>query len=292
MTDFHHLTHETLDWKQLWLNARKQKGWSSKGASEWDKKAPSFAARNRTSPFIDLLLTHIPITPEMTVLDVGCGPGNLALPLAEKCHFVTAIDFSGKMLEILAAEAQSRNIDNIAVRRCAWEDDWSSVGISPHDVTIASRSLSVDDLQAAIAKLDNFARQYVFIADRINPTPFAPEAFSAVGRPFQPGPDYIYTLNILYTMGIHPHVTILQPESDSTFQDLDQAYLTYSWMLKDLDAKEEKLLKQFLLKQANCNSNGTISIPRQHPLRWALIWWKKTVETESTSKRHTVEKIS
>ena len=292
MTDFHDLTHATLDWKQLWQNARRQKGWSSKGATEWNKKAPSFAARNRTSPFIDLLLTHLPVTSELTVLDVGCGPGNLAIPLAGRSRSVTALDFSEKMLEILVAETQAKNITNVTAKRCAWEDDWHALGVLPHDIAIASRSLAVDDLTAAIAKLDAFARRYVFIADRITPTPFAPEAFAAVGRPFHSGPDYIYTLNILYTMGIHPNVTILQPESDFSFQDLDQAFLTYSWMIKDLNSKEEQQLKQFLLKQASPNPDGTISIRRQNPLRWALIWWEKAIETDTISKRNTPERSS
>jgi len=292
MTGYHDLTHATLDWKQLWQNARRQKGWSSKGATEWDKKAPSFAARNRNSPFIDLLLMHLPVTPEMTVLDVGCGPGNLALPLARKSRSVTALDFSEKMLEILVSEAQVQNITNITAKRCAWEDDWSALGVAAHDIAIASRSLGVDDLPAAIGKLNDFARRYVYIADRITPTPFAPEAFAAVGRPFHSGPDYIYTLNILYTMGIHPNVTILQPEPDFSFQDLDQAFLTYSWMLKDLDSNEEILLKRFLSEQSRPNPDGTISIPRQHPLRWALIWWEKADESETISKRNTPERSS
>lgn len=290
MTDIHNLTHADLDWQQLWQNARRQKGWAGKGSAEWDKKAPSFAARNRTSPFIDLLLTHLPATPAMTILDVGCGPGNLAIPLAGRCRSVTALDFSAKMLEILTTEAQALDITNITARRCAWEDDWHTLGIVPHDIAIASRSLSVDDLPAAIAKLNHFARRYVFIADRITPTPFAPEAFAAVGRPFASGPDYIYTLNILYSMGIHPNVTILQPESDFRFQDLDQAFLTYSWMIKDLSDTEELLLKQFLQQQSRPNSDGTISIPRQHPLRWALIWWEKAAETATHRQRNTPEK--
>lgn len=288
MTDIHNLTHATIDWKQLWQNARQQKGWASKGPAEWDKKAPSFADRNRTSPFIDLLMTHLPIAPEMTVLDVGSGPGTLALPIAKKSRLVTALDFSEKMLELLAIDAKANNITNVTSIKCAWEDDWKDRGVVPHDIAIASRSLNVEDLPAAIAKLDLFAKRYVFIADRITPTPFAPEAFAAVGRPFDSGPDYIYTLNILYSMGIYANVTILQPESNSSYQDLDQAFLTYSWMIKDLIPEEETLLKRFLAENALPNPDGTISIPRQSPLRWALIWWEKSCDADniSSNTRH------
>lgn len=285
MTDISELTHPDIDWEQLWQTARKKKGWASKGAVEWDKKASSFASRNRTSPFIDLLLAHLPLTADLTVLDVGCGPGTLSLPLARRVRGVTALDFSEKMLEILTQEAKEQNVDNITAVNCAWEDDWQEKGIAMHDIAIASRSLSVDNLSEAIAKLDAVAARYVFIADRISPTPFDPDVFQAVGRPFISGPDYIYTLNILYSMGIHPNVTILEPENQFHYQDLEQAFLTYSWMIKELTQDEENKLKLYLQQKALPTADGRIAIPRQTPPRWALIWWAKKDSADATLSR-------
>lgn len=286
MTDHNMFTHEDINWDRLWQNARRKKGWGSKGAEEWDKKAASFAARNRTSPYVELLLRHLPLDSGMTVLDVGCGPGNLTLPLAKHCRRVTALDFSANMLAILEQEARTQHLENVTTHRLAWEDDWQQVPVAPHDLAIASRSLSVDDLRAAIGKLDAHASRYVFIADRISPTPFAPEAFSAVGRPFNSGPDYIYTLNILYSMGIHPNVTILELPPVFTYQDLDQAFLTYSWMIKELSKPEELALKDFLASRATANPDGTIAIARDHHPRWALIWWAKDGVSSTTAGRH------
>lgn len=275
MTNFSDFTHDDINWEQLWQNARRRKGWASKGAAEWDKKAPSFASRNLTSPYTELLLSHLPLAADMTVLDVGCGPGNLTLPIATRVRAVSALDFSQKMLDILAAEAQTQHLRNISVHKCAWEDDWSTLNIPPHDLAIASRSLSVDNLTAAITKLDALATRYVFIADRISPTPFDPEAFHAVGRPFQSGPDYIYTINILYTMGIHANVTLLELDRESTYQDIEQAYFSYSWMIKDLTGKEEERLRRFLERKAVPTADGRLAIRRENPPRWALIWWAK-----------------
>ncbi len=278
MTDFSKLTHADINWQQLWKNARQLKGWASKGASDWDKKAASFSSRNRTSPYNDLILSHLPLTPEMTVLDIGCGPGTLSLPIAKRVQSVTALDFSQNMLGILQTDAKKRHLNNIETYRCAWEDDWSSLGIKPHDIAIASRSLSVDNLQKAITQLNTFATKYVFIADRISPTPFDPEVFSAVGRDFNSGPDYIYTLNILYSLGIHPNVTILELDPEFYYQDLDQAYLTYSWMIKELTVQEEDKLKNYIKTKARTTADGRISIYRKSPPRWALIWWAQKAD--------------
>jgi hypothetical protein len=76
-------------------------------------------------------------------------------------------------------------------------------------------------------------------------------------------------------MGIHPNVTILEPENQFHYQDLEQAFLTYSLMLKDLTEDEEMKLKLYLKQKALPTADGRIAIPRQTPPRWALIWWAK-----------------
>ncbi len=264
-----------IDWSLLWQNARKQKSWSSKGAADWDKKAESFAARNTDSPYCSLLLDKLPLAPDLTVLDMGSGPGTLAIPLAEKVRLVTAVDYSAGMLEVLTRKAHGENIANIRTILGAWEDDWQQLGIGQHDIAIASRSLAVEDLADALRKLNAIARQYVFIADRISPTPFDPGAFAAVGREFQSGPDYIYTINILYSLGIHPCIDILHLERDTVFADMDEAVQAYGWMLKDLTAVEEDALRHYLSTRIIHTAGRQITIRREHPPRWALIWWEK-----------------
>jgi SAM-dependent methyltransferase len=275
MTNFAELTYADIDWNQMWQNARRKKGWASKGSKEWDKKSASFAARNSRSLYTDLLLSHLPLSPEMTVLDIGSGPGTLALPISRSVKSVTALDFSAGMLEILHSLAQEQSINNIKAVECAWEDDWQTKGILPHDIAIASRSMAVDNIKEAIDKLNTYANKYVFITDRISPTPFDQELFQALNRPFHSGPDYIYTLNILYSMGIHPNVTILELEKELYFEDLEQAVLSYSWMIKDLTPDEEHLLKEYITRKAVRTGNGNLIIQRTPPPRWALIWWAK-----------------
>ena len=269
-------TYNDINWAQLRANALEAKGWKDKGPGEWDKKAESFAGRNKSATYIDLFLAQLPLDPTMSVLDIGSGPGTLALPIAKRVKNVSAIDFSRGMLDTLKKFALAENINNITCVQCAWEDDWSDKGLLPHDIAIASRSMGVKDLEPALDKINSFAKQYVFLSDRIGATPFDLGAFKALDRPFTLGPDYIYTLNTLYTMGIHPNVTVLELEPEVTYPSMDEAISSFSWMFHDITADELIALKQYIQSKIVSSGSHEITIRKDSPPRWALIWWKKS----------------
>lgn len=267
--------YDDLDWQILWENARKQKSWRRKGPKDWDKKAPSFAVRNRHSAFVNQVLRRIPVGPTSTILDAGAGPGTLALPLAPRVHSVTALDYSKGMLSILHNQARDRKINNITTVLGSWEDDWHDLDLHQHDICIASRSLNVPNLGAALSQLNYFAREAVYLVDRISPTPFDQDAFTALGRPFQSGPDYIFTLNTLYSMGIHPCVDIISLENTTSFPSLSAALESYRWMFHELSPDEERQLETYLTRHSHSDPLGGITLQTAGASRWALIWWRK-----------------
>jgi len=270
-------TYDDLDWHKLWQNARAKKSWTAKKPADWDKKSISFAKRNSASPFVDLVLQHIPVNPDTTVFDGGSGPGTLSLPLANKVKSVTAMDYSKGMLEVLNARTKKQGVTNVRTVLGSWEDDWEALQIKKHDICIACRSLSVNNLTDALAKLDQYAKRAVFVVDRINPTPFDNGAFEAISRPFRSGPDYIYTINTLYSMNIHPNVTIISLGLETQYSDLAAAMESYRWMFKDLTEEEEHILTNYIISNSRTTENGELILKRSHPLRWALIWWEKGV---------------
>jgi len=264
-----------IDWIELRANALAQKGWQEKGPDQWDKKARSFAGRNKSAAYVDLVLSQLPLDPSYNVLDIGSGPGTLAIPMAKKVRSVTAIDFSRGMLDTLEEIAGGENIENIHTVQCAWEDDWQEKGIQVHDIAIASRSMGVKDLVAALDKIDRYGSRYVFLTDRIGSTPFEVGAFAALGRSFAPGPDYIYTLNTLYTMGIYPNVRVLELERDVTYASMEEAVKGYSWMFQDMSAEEGLALERYIGGRIVSSEEGRVVVRRETVPRWALIWWAK-----------------
>ncbi len=273
-----------LDWNLLWKQAKSKKTWKSKKADDWNKKALSFAKRTSTSLYTERFLDLLAPRPEWSVLDAGCGPGTLALPLADSVRRVTGLDFSEKMLEILAKKATERNISNITLHHCAWDDDWQAHGIRPHDVAIASRSLAVSDLKSALIKLTSHARSLVAVTDRVGPGPFDPDAFTAIGRPLSTGPDYIYTVNLLHQMGYLPKIDYIELEKEVYYSDEQEALEGYLWMFRDLDTEERKQLKKYLRSISTLNDDGSVTIYRSRPPIWAFISWTPSRRSIDTAK--------
>ena len=62
---------------------------------------------------VRLLIDMAQIGPENTLLDVACGPGLVACPLAEVARHVTGIDLTPAMIEQAKARQRSRGLTNL-----------------------------------------------------------------------------------------------------------------------------------------------------------------------------------
>lgn len=266
---------ESIDWNSLWSECRQKRSSKNKGQKDWDRKAPSFASRNRASRYIERLIDHIGPVNDQTVLDIGAGPGTLAVPLALRAKHVTAIDFSEKMLEELRREAERNKVENMTTFHAAWEDDWRSIGIPPHDIAVASRSMSVDDLESAIQKINKWALKKVVITDRVGPGPFDPDVFAAVGRAFSPGPDYIYTVNILHRLGIYARIDFIEAEYSAAYGSRQEAVDSCLWMIEEINEEERAAFDEFIDTRLKELNDGTWELARSHTPKWAVISWEK-----------------
>ena len=273
------MIYQDIDFNGLWQEARRRKSWSGKSRADWNKKAESFARRTAHSEYADIFVDRMDPAPEWTVLDVGAGPGTLTLPLARRVRKVTAVDYSSQMLALLKKQAEDEKLVNIDAKEAAWEDDWQDIGIEPHDAVIASRSLAVDDLAVALTKMNQWAKRAVFVTDRVGATPFDPEAFAAVGREFSPGPDYIYTVNILYQLGINARVDFISLPGVRILASRADALSSYSWMFDRLTDGEERKLAAYVDSRLKKNGDGQYRLKLRTPPTWAFIHWEKPQES-------------
>jgi len=263
-----------LDWNKLWKEAKKQKNWKSKKAADWDKKASGFARRTAGSIYINRFLDLLKPQPDWSLLDVGCGPGTLAIPLAEQVKQVSAMDFSRKMLEILERRAIEKGQTNIRTFHCAWQDNWRDLGIKPHDAAIASRSMAVPDLKEALTKLSRHASQLVAVTDRVGHGPLDAAAFHAIGRTINSGPDYIYTVNLLHQIGYLPTVDYIELERELRYADMEEALQSYLWMFRNLTQDEKNRLQKYLQSITSTADDGSVVLQKPQPVVWAFISWQ------------------
>lgn len=270
------LDYHSVDWAALWQQAKKFRANKAKKERDWDSRAQSFARRTASSIYTDRFIDLLAPSPHWTILDVGSGPGTIALPLASHVRHITCIDFSGEMLSILHQRARQQGSANITSCKISWEEDWGRSGIRPHSVVIASRSLAVQDLKAAIQKLCGYATEKVVVTDKVRHGPFDPDAFRALQRPLETGPDYIYTINLLYQMGYHAAVNFIHLSENPIYGSFSDAMTGYTAMFPAITAEEKKQLKKYLQSITTTGDDGQVTVHRKHTPTWAFISWDPT----------------
>lgn len=264
-----------IDWNEVISNKKEIQPKSvSSGPDFWNKRAPSFADHAGKTFYPESFIKIMNPDPSWTVLDMGCGGGTLAIPMAERVRRVTAVDFSVKMLEILNSEAGKRGIKNIETIHASWEDYWDESGIGIYDVAIASRSLAVDDISTALIKLDKAARKKVIISTVVGDGPFDRKMLEAVGRERSAGIDYIYFYNLLYQMGILANINLITEDRNNTFGNIEEALESVRWMFQEMTPEEEVKLKKYL-EDHLIERDSRLLLDYKKKSTWAVIWWDK-----------------
>jgi SAM-dependent methyltransferase len=260
------------DWNRLWQALRARRGSSRRDSAFWDDRASSFAEGSAETEYADAFISLVQPEADWTILDMGCGSGTLAVPLSKRVSSVTAVDFSQGMIDVVRARCAEENISTIATIRASWEDDWAGCGIGVHDVAIASRSMVADDMATSILKLAGAARKRVYIVTIVGDGPYDRTLFDALGKDLRRNPDYIYTVNLLYRMGICANVGFITEHRQRVYADIDAAAAGVRWMVGDLGSdKRGKLLGY--LQNGRSREDG----PLHHvfDIKWAVISWDK-----------------
>lgn len=265
------LSSRTVDWDKLWKEHWKRDE-IHRSPQFWDNRAPSFAKHVSESDYSEQFLSIMQPEKDWTVLDVGCGAGTLAIPLASRVRKVTAVDFSPVMIDLLRNECRNNRVDNITPVLGSWEDDWTDLGVGTHEVAIASRSMSVEHPRTAIEKLLTIATRRIYIAAPVGSGPFDARLFEAVGRVLHPQPDYLYLYNILDQMNVSADVTFIMTNRNKTYDSREAAYASLLWMFPDISEREEQSLKAFLAKHLVADGSH-LRFDYDRTVRWAVIWW-------------------
>ena len=252
------------------MNTSSQK--NSKDLEFWQKRSTSFADHAGKSYYPNEFLKLMSLAPDYTVLDMGCGGGALAIPLAAKVKKITAVDFSPNMLAIIRNICGERNITNIETIEGEWDSDWAALGIGKYDITISSRSLRAENCTPYIQKLINAARRQVFISSPEGNGPLDMKLLEFAGSNISKKTDYHQILDVLQSMGIHANISFVEEKYVDRWRTLDEAVEGQKWMF--FDATPDQLEKMRLYLERNLvQKDGMFQLPYERTCRWAVMWW-------------------
>ncbi len=285
----------SCDWNAEWKRLQERRR-RMPDAAFWDERAKTFTEKDAPGRYVEDFLRLAGVRPGETVFDMGCGAGDIVVPLAEAGHEVTAADFSRGMLGVLRGKLEGKGLKNVGVLQMSWDDDWEAFGLEPgsFDVCLASRSLTVGNLEQALLKLDSLARRRVCVTLSTGCSPRADErVMRALGLGQVISVDHLYAFAVLTRCGIRPELSYIDSERVDYFSDFDQAYAYYARMVTESSECDDPRrieqaladLREWLPGQLEeCDSDdkpcavsacGLIRMREPRTVSWAFIAWDK-----------------
>ncbi len=210
--------------------------------AHWDKRARTYSFHDAPNDYVRTFIAKMELAGGESVLDMGCGTGSLAVPLAKSGHGVVAADFSEGMLERVRENAAACGVPvaepavqgafavpagAICPLRMSWEDDWAQFGLGEGavDVALASRSIITHDLEDSIRKLSAAARKRVCVTAGTGVSPRVDERVAkAMGLSLQRHNDALFVFGIASSLGYEPTVSYIHSPRMKTYDSPDEAY--------------------------------------------------------------------
>lgn len=276
-----------IDWLEAWRCAQRRHR-SSRGYDDgrhlWseEKNARRYDASSRDEygPRVAETIAGLPLSPGARVLDIGAGPGTLALPIAPRVRQVVAVEPAGGMADVLEEHLASGGIANVSVVRKRWEDvDPSGDLEPPFEIVIASFSITMDEIGEALLKMDAVAATggtvalYWFLDPSFYEVQSAALWPSLHGGPYRGGPKADMLFQALVQLGFLPHVDVLGFDRTYRFANLDEAMDHFAPRFGAESEEQRSLLRSRIAGLAGAERGGEVVI--RHPSRYAKVWWQK-----------------
>jgi SAM-dependent methyltransferase len=222
-------------------------------AASYDRNKEETKSR-RLSKTLDLFKRMKLLSKGMEVLDIGCGTGTLAMELARHGAKVTALDFSGNMLDQFR-QSITPDIGNSITLLC---EDWHTIDIEKKgwkkkfDLVIAFMSPGVASPEA-FYKMMNTSKNGCAIrgwaAKRNHPI----MAFlweKIMGGVLEDAPQSILLkINLLFSLGLFPELTFDTVEWDQNVtveEELESELAFFRKVSDKTDAELESIIHPYL----------------------------------------------
>ncbi|WP_286878843.1 class I SAM-dependent methyltransferase [Methanoculleus sp. UBA413] len=275
-----------VDWNEVWkrrLALNRSTRNFREGADLWGdrEQARRYAARSEADHAhrVAWTLQDLGVSPGDRVLDIGSGPGTLALPLARAGARVTAVDPAEGMLAELRAAAEREGITAITTIHAPWEEINPDRALAPpYDRVVASFSLTIPDIRSALAAMDAVVSKFgsvhlYWFADE----PPWEQLYLALwedlhGAPYHPRPKADCLFNVLYGMGIYANVLMRPMDERTLFATVEDAVDHFAPRMSVETPRQREVLRDYFRRHLLRQDDGLALVGRS---TYAAIWWRK-----------------
>lgn len=219
----------------------------------WDSVAEDYvydgSVTLENDPFLRLLQQKLTLTPEMEVLDVGCGAGAYSLAIAPRVHRTVGVDYSPKMIETAKRCAKDSDIENAEFLKRDWyaPDDGEFAG--KFDLVFAHTTPAVADYVTFQKMMDASRRYCLFCKPARRHDKVFGELRGLLGRSqYDHDIDVAYAFSTIWNAGFNPELSYQKTiwRSKKPMADAEKWYLGRLNGEKRLTSTEEAQARAYL----------------------------------------------
>jgi len=259
---------DIINWNDIWTQ-RYEANMNVRGLGEcammWNSKeqALKFFKMTQENPErVEVMLSNFTLNPTMRVLDIGAGPGTVALPIAAKTSHVTAVEPAMGMVEVMQDRLIEEDIDNVTIVHKKWEDVDIETDLNPpYDLIIAPYSLGMPDIKSAIEKMQQVSSGDIWLFWFAGTTSWE-EQLSKLWpqihkQPYVAPPKSDILFNLLYQMKIYPNMQFTDMEHVRRYSSINEA-IEETRRQVNCSSEYDDYIKNFLLQELKEENGGYV----------------------------------